>query len=346
MTGSYWQREAGWCDRWQDGSLPSSADFAILGGGLAGLTTAIRLRELHPGAEVVLLEAERVGYGASGRNAGFLSPLAAPVWLLGARSADQAWAAARINAEVHDTARWLAGSIPESQIHPTNLSLEATGTLSEVGLGELARALDDVALAYRLSESRTRPGRLALEMDAYSVHPYRLVRGLAEHASRAGVRIHERARVRAVEAAHGGARVRLDGGAALFARKVIVCTNGYTSTLDVGERIRALVVHSFMLASVPLDRPVLGGIVRDGAFTVELNLDQAFHRLHDNRILFGGMDKVLAPPGDDFDAPASVQSRLVRLLRDSYPRLAGITAAQAWGGRFHATASGLPIIRE
>jgi glycine/D-amino acid oxidase-like deaminating enzyme len=103
---SYWQRDAGWCDRRRGAGVPASVDFAVLGGGLAGLATAIRLREQEPGAAIVLLEAERVGYGASGRNAGFLSPLAAPVWFLGAeRSPEQAWAAARINADVHAIAR-------------------------------------------------------------------------------------------------------------------------------------------------------------------------------------------------------------------------------------------------
>ena len=95
--GSYWQREAGWKDRWRDVAVPSEVDVAVLGGGFAGLSTALGLRERMPKATIVVLEAERVGYGASGRNAGFLSPLAAPVWLLGAeRSPEQAWAAARI----------------------------------------------------------------------------------------------------------------------------------------------------------------------------------------------------------------------------------------------------------
>ena len=98
MDGSYWQRDAGWCDRWISAAIPRDVDFAVIGAGFAGLMTSIRLREQNPSAQIVVLEAERVGYGASGRNAGFLSPLAAPVWLLGAeRSPEQAWGAARIN---------------------------------------------------------------------------------------------------------------------------------------------------------------------------------------------------------------------------------------------------------
>lgn len=346
MTGSYWHREAGWSDRWSDGPLPMRADFAVLGGGLAGLATAIRLRELHPAADIVVLEAERVGYGASGRNAGFLSPLAAPVWLLGAeRSVEQRWAAARLNADVHATARWLGEHVPGCELAAASLSLEATGRLSDGGLRELSSALEHVALAHHLVESRVRPGHLVLAMDAYTVHPYALVRGLAEHAERAGVRIRERARVRAVERAPVGACVRLDGGVALTARAVVVCTNAYTPSLDVGERVRALVVHSFLTASAPLSRSALGELGRDGDFAVELDLAQAFHRMHGDRILFGGGDKLRAPAGDDFAVSAAVRASLARQLAHRFPRVAGLVVADAWAGKFHATASGLPIIR-
>lgn len=341
MTGSYWQRDAAWSERWHEGSLPKRVDFAILGGGLAGLATAIRLRELHAGAEIVVLEAERVGYGASGRNAGFLSPLAAPVWLLGAdRDSEHAWAAARINADMHATARWLREHAIDAELSDVSLRLDAAGTLSHAGMGEFARAVAHVGLAHRLPDDRR---YRSLEMDAYTVHPYKLVRGLAEHAVTAGVRIRERARVRAVEAALGGARVYVDSGEQLHARKVVVCTNGYTDKLDVGERIRAVVVHSFMLASAPL---APSDDVRDDIFTVVVNaLDQAFHRVHDNRLLYGGTDKVRAPEGDDYAVPASVESKLVTQLQNCFPRIAGITSADAWAGRFHATRNGLPIIR-
>src|SRR5688572_27271900 len=125
MTGSYWHRDARWSDRWIGLPIPGAVDFALLGGGLAGLTTAIRLRTQHPNASIVVFEAERVGFGASGRNAGFLSPLAAPVWLLGAeRSTEQAWGAAKINAEVHAVARWIDEHIEDCELRPATLALQ------------------------------------------------------------------------------------------------------------------------------------------------------------------------------------------------------------------------------
>jgi len=94
-----------------------------------------------------------------------------------------------------------------------------------------------------------------------------------------------------------------------------------------------------MLATAPLD------IEHDDDFTVDVDLAQSFHRMHGTRILFGGMDKVRTPPGGDFEAPAKVRAELEKQLRASHPRIAGLAAAEAWGGRFHATPSGLPIIR-
>src|SRR5262245_61391218 len=200
MTGSYWQREAGWSDRWTGAPVPRTVDFAVLGGGLAGLATATHLRRQHPHAAIAVLEAERVGYGASGRNAGFLSPLAAPVWLLGAeRSPEQAWGAARVNAEVHAIARWIGEHVRDCELAPATLALQAESRASDAALREFARAAATAGLEHQLLASRARPGHVFLEMRAYTLHPYKLVRGLAEHAVKSGVLIRERARASKVE---------------------------------------------------------------------------------------------------------------------------------------------------
>jgi hypothetical protein len=80
-TASYWQRE-GAGTALQVTSPPARADIAIMGGGLAGISSALAVLDGQPGASVVVLEQKFVGYGASGRNGGLLSPLPVPVWLL------------------------------------------------------------------------------------------------------------------------------------------------------------------------------------------------------------------------------------------------------------------------
>ncbi len=344
--GSYWQRDVPGDDRWQNTVIPSSVDVAVLGGGFAGLTTALRLRERMPQATIVVLEAERVGYGASGRNAGFLSPLAAPVWLLGAeRSSEQAWAAAHINSEMHAVARWIGEHVADAELAPASLALTGSSQLADAAVREFARALDHVGLAHRLRNSRVHSGRLALEMDAYTVHPYKLVRGLAELATERGVLIREDTRVRAVEPAARGASVHLADGVKLSARRVVVCTNAYTSAIALGERLPALSVHSFMTATPPLTPPAKDKLVRDGDFTVEVNAAQGYHRMHRDRIVYGAIDTLRAPKGGDFAVPDGVRARLTQYLKASFPGVPDLELEDAWSGKFHATANGLPIIR-
>jgi glycine/D-amino acid oxidase-like deaminating enzyme len=338
VTGSYWQREADWRDRWVGLPIPRAVDFAVIGGGFAGLATAIELRAQHPAAVIVVLEAERVGFGASGRNAGFLSPLAAPVWLLGAeRSAEQAWGAAKINAEVHAVARWIGEHVPDCELEHVMLALQAQSRASESALREFVRAVERVGLTHRVAKSRVWPGCTVLEMAAYTMHPYKLARGLAEHAAGIGVQIRERTCVREVQGLRaGGALVHLSDDGIIEATKVVLCTNAYTSSIELGERVGALVVHSFMATARKPDTLVL-----DGDFTVEVNVAQAYHRTHGNRIVYGGVDKLRAP--DDFAVPSRERDRLAKHMARSFG--SSLAIDDAWSGCFHATRTGLPIIR-
>jgi glycine/D-amino acid oxidase-like deaminating enzyme len=136
--------------------------------------------------------------------------------------------------------------------------------------------------------------------------------------------------------------VHLDDGAIVLANKVVACTNAYTSSIDLGERPSALVVHSFMTATNRVDA---GALVRDGDFTVEVNTAQAYHRMHDGRIIYGGIDKLLPPRGDDdFAVPPREREQLEEYMAESFSGVP-LSIDEAWSGRFHATATGLPIIR-
>lgn len=328
---SYWQREAAWRDRWPDTALPDRVDYAILGGGFAGLATALRIRERRPDASIVVLEAERVGFGASGRSAGFVSPLAAPVWLLGAERDDHAWAAATINREIHELAPWLADRAGDIELARVRLGLVAGDRLGEAALGEFVQRVRTVGLAHQVLPSRVREGQRFLAMDAYTLHPYRLAVGLAEYAVRQGIAIRERARVTGIE----GTRVTYDGGE-LAATCVVSCTNAYGTLAPV----RAAVVHSFLTATAPLDELTARRLVRDGEFTVEVNAAQAYHRMHGGRVIYGGADKLWSP---DDQVPASVRASLARCMTASFPGV-GVEPAETWTGRFHATTNGLPIL--
>jgi glycine/D-amino acid oxidase-like deaminating enzyme len=307
---SYWQREAKWADRWV-GETPRRADFAVLGGGFAGLATAIRIREREPSASVVVLEAERIGYGASGRSAGFLSPLAAPIWVVGAsRSPEYAWGAGRMFEAMKSVARWVKKVAPECELAKVRYHMRSQGRLWAAALDVFSNAMHTARIPFG-------DVRNGVEMDGFTMHPYKLARELAEHAVAAGVQICEHARVRVIDA--GG--VILDNGRNIRARRVVACTNAYSSTIVTAEHVRAFIVYSAMAASAPMN-------ANDG-FTLTVGRTQTYQRTHAGRLLGGGLDGTREPN-----------------LAQSFGLIGGAPVDIAWSGKFQTTSTGLPVIRK
>ena len=103
-------------------------------------------------------------------------------------------------------------------------------------------------------------------------------------------RICERAPVRTIEPTNRGVVVQLTSGASVRARKVVMCTNAYTSTIVVPSRPRASVVRNYMLATEPLDEDTVKRLGSGQVFVVELNKDYVFYRLHRDRLVYGGVE--------------------------------------------------------
>src|SRR5262245_53071904 len=173
---SYWQQEGGAATGLPHADPPDECDFAIVGGGLAGLATANAILQRRPSASVAVLEANFLGYGASGRNGGLMSPLPAPVWLLTAdKSSDHAWAVRALNAKLHALGAHLADQLPDSQTRPCTLQLQAVGRITGSALHRLARLLGRIDVGHNLAFEPHRGGKPTLELPAYTVQPYRLV---------------------------------------------------------------------------------------------------------------------------------------------------------------------------
>ncbi len=343
---SYWQREAGASTPVAASEPPREADIAIVGGGLAGVSAAVAILERQPGASVALLEANYIGYGASGRNGGLMSPLPAPIWLLTAdRDESHAWATRTLNAKLHALAARLAETVPGGEVRPCMLQLQAMGPLSSSGAGKVASILDRIGIEHRLAPDPQRSGKPTLAIPAYAVHPYRLVRGLAAHAVQRGACICEHTAVEAIEETPGGARLRLAGGRHLAAGRVVVCTNAYTGSIAAPSPPRAKVVRNYMVATEPLDAAAIARLGGGQAFMVELNKSYVFYRPHRDRIIYGGVETFLRTPKSDFEVPAWVRGALEKHLAHSVPWRPNIKIAAEWGGAFHSSATDLPIIR-
>jgi glycine/D-amino acid oxidase-like deaminating enzyme len=348
MTGrSYWQRRGGapspGAEQAHAEAPPARSDFAVIGGGLAGLSSALALADAEPGARIVVLEANFVGYGASGRNAGLLSPLPAPLWLASAISEpEHLWGLAHLNGRVHEIAHWLEAEAPDSGVTPKTLRLEAQGYFTAMGLSRVVRLIDKAGIEVRPAKGPR--GHVAFDLDTHAVDPYRTVAALAGLARRQGITIVEQQPVRAVEDTGTGVKVMLDAGRSLEARAAIVCTNAYSGSVALPENANAKVVHNFMVATDPVSEALLGRPGAGDIFGIELNTSYVFYRMHEGRIVYGGIER-FKPYGDsDFNVPPNVLAGLERLIGRSFPG-AALQPAEAWGGIYHQTGSDLPIIR-
>ena len=325
----------------------------MVGAGFTGLWTAYYLLRADPALRVVVLEAERVGFGASGRNGGWASALF-PVSLdrlaslpgasrETALAQDRAMTAAvdevlRVASDEGIDARAAKGGTITLARTPVQLD-RARAEVADArawGLGpDRVRLLDADEARARCSASRVLGATYT--PDCAAVHPLRLVRGLARSVERAGGVIHEDTRVREIRpgravTAHGTVR----------ADHVVRATEGYTPGIEGHERA-VVPVYSLVVATEPLSAEQWDRIGLDDrpTFSEHRHLVVYGQRTADDRLVFGGrgapyhFGSVVSPAFDrDEDVWAAIRATLV----DLFPVLggeAGLPAARfthAWGG--------------
>ena len=335
--------------------LPDSADVAIVGGGYAGLSAALTLRRLGRGA--VVLDAERIGWGASSRNGGMVS---GGLKLAGGalerrfgpvRGRDIALAAAAslpfieelIAREAIECDYVRCGRFTPAWTgaHYAALARKAPYIAQITGLPTrmVARAEQGEALG----SAHYRGGMLA---DATgSLHPARYARGLAEAAARAGASLIDGIRVAGIERTGGGFAIPTDRGT-LNAREVLVATNGY-SWSSQGAAMpwlarRLVPVASYLIATEPLDagrvRALFPGLRMIADTRRVLNY---FRPSPDGtRVLWGGRAS-FAASGQAAEAAAPV---LHRAMTEVFPGLRDARITHAWTGNVAFTFDGLPHI--
>ena len=323
----------------------ATVDVAIVGGGLTGLWTAHYLAEADPALRIAVLEAETVGYGASGRNGGWCSALF-PASLdslaaLGGRAAALAQHAAMRDSvrEVLDTTTALGvdaqaargGTIAlarsPAQLRRAEAEVAHARTWG-VSEDEL-RLLDEGAARARLDAT----GTLAATYtpDCAAIHPLRLVRGLADSLTARGVAVHEHSRATAV----APGRVTTASGT-VTAGAVVRATEGYTPGLP-GHRRDVIPVYSLVIATEPLPAATWEriGLRQRETFTDHRHLIIYGQRTADDRLVLGGRGApyhVGSRTSPRFDRDDRVFGALRATLVDLFPVLADVRVTHAWGG--------------
>jgi glycine/D-amino acid oxidase-like deaminating enzyme len=276
-----------------------SVDLAIIGGGYTGLWAAYFAKKLEPSLSVAVFEAEQIGYGASGRNGGWLSAMPAGNRAKFARASEGGIEASRalqqeFIAAVDAVMEILhAEGIDADQIKSGALIAAHT----KAGLGRLAARRDaerkygltdeDVYLLTREEFQKevnisTVHGGMFYKHCA-RIHPAKLVYGLADTITRMGVSIYEGSRIGAID----GHNLTLDGGR-VTAAKTFVCTEGYSGQL-LGSR-SLIPINSSMIVTKPLPDEAWQQIGWNGP----QNLNDSAHtfiysqRTADGRIAIGG----------------------------------------------------------
>ena len=333
-----------------------SADVAIVGGGLTGLWTAIRLRQTHPELSVVVLEANTCGSGASGRNGGQvhswferLDQLTAVV------GEEEALRLARASAEAIDELRqlqedgeleldlrldgWVWTASSRAQEGAWDDALARGAAAGEDSYGRL----DKAALAERVGPSASYVG--VVEHRGGSLHPGRMMRSLARWADRLGVTIHEHTPVRSITDG-GRVRVTTDRGT-VDAGRVLLATNIWASAIPE-LRKRMFVVDSEVVATAPIpDRLDALGWTGGEAICDAQQQVLYYQRTSDGRVVFGrGSGRTLFKDRvtSAFNRRPEGAPLAVAELRRVYPQLADVPIEYSWTGGIDCVPSHIPQI--
>ena len=331
------------------------ADVCIVGGGYTGLWTALALKEREPSLDVVLLEADVCGGGASGRNGGFvLSWWAKFKTLKALYGAGEAQRLAQASADaVAEIGRSCESEGIDAHYEPDGWLWTATSH-AQVGawrttLDELAREglrpfqeLDPAEVERRAGSPIHVAG--VFEPTAATVQPALLARGLRRVALARGVRIYERSPMRAI-AADRPPVVRTPSGSVRAAR-VVVATNAWASGFRELRR-RLVVIASDMIATEPVPERLRAEGWEGGlAISDSRLLVNYFRATRDGRVAFGRGGGTLAfggRVGGAFDGLSPRSDDVARSFRSLYPQFADVPVALSWTGPIDRSVTSLPF---
>ena len=317
-------------------SLPGdlAADVCIVGAGFTGLWTAVSVLEREPSARVVVVEREFAGFGASGRNGGWASAIfpVGPAELARRHGVD---AARAMTAAMVETVSEVGRAAAALGID-CDFAREGTYALVRSELADRAAAAEQEEAreaGLRVPERRSVPalGETLWTEACASLHPGKLVRGLAGAAERLGARIFEGTRVTGVEPG----RVTTTEGT-VIADRVVIATEAWGSELpEIGRRI--LPLYSLVLATEPLPAAIWAGIgLPRGGTVTDFRHNLVYgQRTADDRLVFGGrgaryhFGSAIRP---EYDRSPIVHGHLERTVDALFPAASGARFTHHWGG--------------
>lgn len=346
MNTSLWCEQSSTPQSTFNGPLDSDldVDLAIVGGGFTGLWTAYYVNQLDPTMRIAVIESEFVGFGASGRNGGWVSALFPAHFSSLARASSRDAARRMHQAMVTNISD--IGQVALS--HNWSVDWAHGGTvIAARSVLQNDRALADVQefvdwgfpndMRYlNASETRERINATDVVGGTFTPHcaavdPYKLVQQLSNYVHSQGVSIYEGTRALRIDPG-----VVLTSGGSVRAPHAIRATEGYTKDLH-GEKRSIAPVYSLMVATEPLPATTWDeiGLGERETFSDYRNLIIYGQRTADNRIAFGGrgapyhFNSKISPPQDN---NTNVHTELRSTLTHMFPVLSNVEFTHAWGG--------------
>jgi gamma-glutamylputrescine oxidase len=322
-----------------------TVDVCVIGAGYTGLSSALHLAE--KGYTVTILEAMKVGWGASGRNGGQVAPdhnishdeLTVKV---GKESADSLWGMSLESVDLvknlikkHNIDCGLKSGIlhvAAKKSHMDEIKEAVEYKQSVLNYQHVKHVSQDEVVAMLGTDKYFNGEYLT---DAAHLHPLNYALGLAEAAVKAGVKIYEHSRV--INYKGGlGAQVTTDKGV-VKAKYILLACNGYLGKLAPKVAGKIMPINNFILATEPLSDELCSKINRDDVAVADSKFVINYFRMsQDNRLLWGG--------GENYSSkfPADIGQFVKKYMLEFYPELKDVKIDYGWGGTLAITMNRMP----
>jgi gamma-glutamylputrescine oxidase len=312
-----------------------NAEVCVVGGGLAGLSTALDLA--RAGCKVVVLEAERVAWGASGRNGGFVGPgystsLANIERMVGREQAHTLYRMATEGANI------VRGRIEELEIDAAKPVFGKISAIRHDDPDSLKRTQEkmDREFGYRLDFMSREEVRAVLKSkkyhqalfnpQAFHFHPLNYARALGREIERLGGRIFENTPAVGAALDGGEKRVRVAGGT-VRAQHVVFAGGGYTTNILPALRRAHLPIATYVLLTEEAPERIADAVACPYAISDARRAGDYYRLVEDGRrILWGGRITTRTTE------PRELAQLLRRTMVSTYPQLEGIRIEAAWSG--------------